>query len=111
MKKYQIVRFCAHLYLKTGLETVLGPNVWPYIGPILVQIVVNDITVYRTFNYSQPNHHIVGSVNGGVEFGSENVKYGHFGPIGPPKMAPGPLVGMMKIAKWLSLIKGGYVMV
>ena len=29
-----------------------------------------------------------------------------FGSSGPPKMPPGPLVGMMEIAKWLSLIKG-----
>ena len=70
---------------------VLGPNVWPYIGPMLVQIVVNDITVYRTFNYSQPSHHTVGSGNGGVEFGSENVKYGHFGANCPLKWPLGPL--------------------
>ena len=78
MKKFQIVQFYAHLYLKRGLGPSLAPNCGPCIGPVLVEIVVKDITVSLTFNFSPPNHHVVVSEKGSSEFPSENAKFGHF---------------------------------
>ena len=78
MKKFQIVQFYAHLYLKRGLGPSLAPNCGPCIGPVLVEIVLNDIIVSLTFNFSPPNHHVVVSEKRSFEFPSENAKFGHF---------------------------------
>ena len=63
---------------KKRAGTEFGPKLWALYWPILVEIVVNDITVSLTFNFSPPNHHVVVSEKGSFEFPSENAKFGHF---------------------------------
>ena len=81
-------RFYAHLYLKTGLGPVLGPYFGLCIGPILVEIVVNDIIVSQMFNFSPLNHYIFVSGKRGTEFSSKIVKFGHFWPNYPHFASP-----------------------
>ena len=77
-------RFYGHLYLKAGLGPVLGPFFGLCTGPILVQIVVNDITVSQMSNSSPLNQYISCSEPVCTEFPSKNVKFGHFWANGPP---------------------------